>query len=171
MSLPRRRALRIESDKVIDDSGVVHDVRLAIAEIPWVTAIKYEPNHQYITQGRCPVVPWEVLSTFVRHHPESYLAIFRGYKTPNRYMDLDGRRYWMTSSGGRGGGVLMLNRCLFTDSEPPRRLDQGAKPRLDWSGPPWMPDGSPWPPWYQPGPDGVHRYVASLDPYRGRRRQ
>ena len=61
-----------------------------------------------------------------------HLAYFRGYQRPNRYWDFDGRRYWRTSSGGPGGVTHMLNRCLFSDAEPPRRVDQGAQPWHAW---------------------------------------
>ena len=159
--------LHIDGDWVVDEaSGAALDVRAAIKQIPWTTATKYPPPHQYVLQARCPVDPWRALAFYVRHHPDSYLAYFRGYRTPNRYLDLDGRRYWMTSAGGAGGRVLMLNRALFEDAEPPRRLDRGGVPILDWEGPPWGLNGSPWPDWYQKGPDGQYHYQRRLDPYR-----
>jgi hypothetical protein len=162
--------LRVEGEQVISDDGQVYDVREAIAEIRWVAAFKYPPAHSYAVRGRGPDAPWQVLSIFVRHSVDSYLAYFRGYQRPNRYVNLDGRRFWVTSSGGPKGGVTMLNSGRFEDAEPPRRVDEGGQPILDWQGPPWSLNGSPWPLWFQPGPDGRHVYVPALDPYRGRRR-
>lgn len=162
--------LRVDGEHVISESGVLFDIREMIDAIPWVTAFMYPPPHAYVVRDRCPAVPWQVLSVFVRHSPDSYLAYFRGYQRPNRYVELDGRRYWATSSGGPGGGVMMLNRGRFEDSEPPRRVDDGAQPILDWQGPPWELNGSPWPRWYERGPDGVYRYRRDLDPHRPKSR-
>ncbi len=61
--------------------------------------------------------------------PDSFLAYFRGYQRPNRYWEApDGLRYWRTR--------FELNRCTLDSVEPPRRVDQGAKPIRDWVGPP-----------------------------------
>jgi hypothetical protein len=67
-----------------------------------------------------------ILDIAIAKHPDSYLAYFRGYQRPNRYWDFEGRRYWRTANGGPRGITHMLNRCLFSDAEPPRRVDQGA---------------------------------------------
>lgn len=34
-----------------------------------------------------------------------------------------------------------LNRCTPDSVDPPRRVDQGATPILDWDGPPHAPNG------------------------------
>ena len=162
--------IRPEDNAVVDSSGVVYEIREAILAIPWVQARMYVSTspHDYIVQARCPVTPWAVLSCAIARHPESYRAYWRGYRTANRYLDMDGRRYWRTSAGGPGGFVMMLNRSRLEDAEPPRRVDQGAKPAESWSGPPWELDGTPWPAWYVQGADGVFRYRMSLDPFRRR---
>ena len=166
-----RSQYRIEGDQVIDQNGVAHDVHEVVLNIPWVKAVKYPPAHEYVVEARCPDELWAIISVFVRDNAASYLAYFRGYQTPNRYLDFDGRRYWLTSSGGVGSRVMMMNRTRFSDCEPPARVDQGATPRHNWIGPPWMPDGSPWPSWYRQGPDGKYVYVAELDPYPVRNRK
>lgn len=133
--------------RVVDvETGDVHDLEEAIAATRWVTAVKYPPPHQYAVLGRTPMLAWDVIATVIRHHPASYLAYFRGYQRPNRYLDLPGHRYWRTSSGGAGRRVThMINRCTYDSAEPPRRIDAGAVP-IDWDGPPWDLYGSPWPP-------------------------
>jgi hypothetical protein len=151
---------------LVDASGRPYSLADAIDEIPWITAKMYPPPHQYVVFGRCPVEAWDVLATAIAKHPDSYLAYFRGYRRPMRYLDFAGRRYWRTASGGRGRVTHMLNRSSFEDAEPPRRVDEGATPAENWSGPPWEPDGTPWPNWWVPGEDGIYRYDARLDPFR-----
>jgi hypothetical protein len=100
--------------------------------------------HQYVVLGRCPVVSWDVLNSMIAQSPDSYLAYFRGYQRPTRYWDNreDGHRYWRTSSRGSWGGVThMLNRARLDSTEPPRRVDEGARPIRPWIGP-WAPNGS-----------------------------
>jgi hypothetical protein len=43
---------------------------------------------------------------------------------------------------GLVGRTRELNRCEPDSVEPLRRVDAGAKPILDWDGPPWAPDGN-----------------------------
>ena len=153
---------------VVDSDGEVFDIREAIDLIPWVNATMYPPPHQYVVQRHCPAIPWMVLAMAIAKHPASYLAYFRGYAKPNRYLEIDGHRYWQTSAGNAGALVLMLNRATFESAEPPRRVDQGAKPAQNWIGPPWDVNGSPWPSWYTRGPDGRYHYNRALDPNRNR---
>jgi hypothetical protein len=163
-----RLRLRVdERGRVVDEEGKVYSVRDAVRNIPWVKAVKYPPPHQYVVFERCHVTDWEVVNTAILQHPDSYLGWFRGYQKPNRYWDFEGHRYWRTSSYDHGTTTHMLNRGRFEDAEPPRR-DGPAK---SWDGPPWELEGTPWPEWYVRGRDGVHRYVASLDPYVGRKRR
>jgi hypothetical protein len=130
-----------------------------------VTARQYPPPHQYVVEARCPAPEWAVLDAAIATSADSYLAYFRGYQWPMRYWEFEGRRYWRTSSRDPGRGVThMLNRCLFEDAEPPRRGDQGAVPIADWQGPAWELNGSPWPDWWLPDAEGVHRYHRDLDP-------
>jgi hypothetical protein len=166
----RLRLLIDDQQRVVDrDSGEVYDLTEAIERVPWVNEKMYPPPHQYVVLGRCPIDAWDILATAIAKRTDSYLAYFRGYRRPNRYLDFKGRRYWRTSAANKGGLTHMLNRAWFADAESPRRVDQGAKP-IDWEGPPWDVFGSPWPAWYVPGPDGVYRYDRSLDPYRRRTR-
>jgi hypothetical protein len=147
-----------EEDRVVDDSGRVYDLGEAILATNWVTATRYPPPHQYAVLGRTPIEPWDVIATAIRGRSDSYLAYFRGYRRPNRYLDLPDHRYWRTSSGGTGGRVThMLNRCTYDSAEPPRRLDEGAVP-IEWSGPPWDVYGAPWPPGWRYD-DAIDRWV------------
>jgi hypothetical protein len=169
-SRDERLRLRVADGRVVSDTGEFYDLREAIEQVPWVKAKMYPPPHEYVVFGRCPTLPWEVVSCAIAKDPDSYLAYFRGYQRPMRYLDFEGRRYWRTASRGAGGVTHMLNRCLFDDAEPPRRVDQGAVPIRDWVGPPWELNGSPWPDWYVKGPDGLYRYQADRDPFRRRSR-
>lgn len=164
--------IRLVDGEFVDEAGNSHDLRAAIEEIPWVTAKMYAATaaHEYVVFGRCPILAWDVLATAIAKHPDSYLGFWRGYKRPMRYFEWDGRRYWRTASSRPGGITSMLNRARFEDAEPPRRLDEGATPAPSWSGPPWEPDGTPWPSWWVLGDDGVYHYNARLDPYRRKRR-
>jgi len=148
-----RPRLRVEDGEVRDESGRVYDIRDAIEALPWTTALPSSgAPHQYCVLNRSPVEAWDVLATAIARHPDSYLALHRGYKKPQRYWEFEGRRYWRTSAGSRAGGItMMLNRCLL-ESDTPRRVDQGARP-IEWDGPPWLEYGSPWPPgWIYEGP-------------------
>jgi hypothetical protein len=125
----------------------VYDVAAVAARLPWrleggakkKDQVPDMPRHEYIVRGRGDDADWDVLYYVVGKHPDSYRAYFRGYLSPMRYLELgDGYRYWVT--GVRG--ILMLNRCTLDSVEPPRRVDQGAKPRYDWDAiVPYFPEG------------------------------
>jgi hypothetical protein len=119
-------------------------LRLAINRLPWKDAVLYPPPHQYVVLEWCDPDAWDVLDTAIREQPDSFLAFFRGYQRPMRDWEFEGRRYWRTSSTAYGPLTHMLNRCALDSVEPPRRVDDGAEP-MPWEGPPWMPNGSPWP--------------------------
>jgi hypothetical protein len=128
------------------DSAEVYDIVAVAARIPWVkfrgeTVPPTMPAHWYVVLGLCAEVDWSVLAFAIANHPQSYLAYFRGYRTPNRYLELgDGYRYWRTKLHG----THMLNRCTPDSCEPPRRVDQGAGPETDWQGPQWWPKDLRW---------------------------
>lgn len=151
-SRPLKLNLEFCERQVVDvDTGEMYDVAAAAARIPWVkflgeTVPPTMPAHWYVVLDRCAEVDWNVLAFAIANHPESYLAYFRGYRTPNQYLELaDGYRYWRTSLHG----THMLNRCTPDSCEPPRRVDQGARPETDWQGPPWWPKDLPWSEGYQ----------------------
>jgi hypothetical protein len=144
--------LRAEGGGVASETGAIYGFAEAAAAIPWVTAKLYRPAHEYVIYAKCPVVAWEVVSTAIARHPDSYLAFFRGYLRPNRYFEHDGRRYWRTSTGR----VHMLNRSRLEDSEPPRRVDEGAV-AIDWAANPSFEYGGGWPEWQVLGEDGWYR--------------
>jgi hypothetical protein len=128
------------------DTGELCDVAATAARIPWMkfrgeTVPPTMPAHWYVVLGKCAEVDWNVLAFAIAKHPDSYRAYFRGYRTPTRYLELDdGYRYWRSKLQGSH----MLNRCILDSCEPPRRVDQGAKPEANWQGPPWWPKDLPW---------------------------
>ncbi len=137
-------------------------VREAIERLPWRTALPADgmAAHQYVIVGKCPGDAWDALDGEIRDNPESYDAYFRGYPWPMHYWEFEGHRYWRTSARR---SVHMLNRCTLDSVEPPRRVDQGAEP-VDWSGPPWAPNGTAWPTGYVRGPGPAHYRGMVYDP-------
>lgn len=152
---PRRPALprlRLVADRVVDvETGEVLDLEAAIAELPWIRQRCPFMPHEYVVKPQAPRLAWAIVATWLDRHPASYLALWRGYQRPMRYLEhLDGRRYWRT-----GKQVQMVNRASSSE-EPGRRVDQGAVPIAGWPGPPWVPaesthlyfrtsDGKWWP--------------------------
>ena len=125
----------LDSHTVRAEDGSEFDVIQAIGQLPWVDQTCPLMPHQYAVLFKSPDLAWRVLDAMVRWNPLSYRAYFRGYSTPNRYWEApDGLRYWRTG--------MMLNRCTPESVEPPRRVDQDAKPIRNWEGPPWAPNGS-----------------------------
>jgi hypothetical protein len=143
--------LKLHGDKIVNsDTGEEYDVLAIAKRLPWQPYKRkwkdyppYMPPHEFVVLGKCDYADWDVLYYACTKHPKSYRAYFRGYPTPMSYLELaDGYRYWPTRLG-----VLMLNRCTLNSVEPPRRVDQGAKPikPKDWKAPPWLPQGNGWP--------------------------
>jgi hypothetical protein len=154
----RRQSLSLQFDdqlRIVNaDTGEVYDVAAVAARLPWrmeggraPRPQPTMPRHEYIVRGRCDDGDWDVLYFAVQKHPGSYRAYFRGYLSPMRYWELgDGYRYWVTAIRG----VVMLNRCTLDSVEPPRRVDEGAKPRRDWDAlVPYWPEGY-WAPFGSP---------------------
>lgn len=105
-----------------------------IDTLPWVDQLCPFMRHQYAVRSRSPVGAWDALAAVIRDSPDGSLAYFRGYQRPNRHWDgPDGLRYWRTR--------FELNRCTRDSVEPPRRVDEGAQPVPNWTGPPHAPDG------------------------------
>ena len=159
-------AFIIEGDEVVEVStGTRYDPARTACRLHWVEALAGGgmPPHQYVVFGYPPPQAVRVLLTVIK--VRGYNAYFRGYPSPMRYVELgDGLRYWRTVLNR----THMLNRCTLDSVEPPRRVDQGAKP-IPWDGPPWAPYGSPWPPGYVEDSPGRWVYRPSLDPRRGYR--
>ena len=166
MTLTRETQNRylLDGDNVVDPDGTRHGIEWAIGQLPWRDALPGGgmPAHQYIVIGQATQPAADVLSCTIRDHPDSFDAYFRGYQRPMRYLELGDRRYWRTSLHG----THMLNRCTLDSVEPPRRVADGAGP-IPWVGPPWAPNGSPWPPGYVPVANGNWVYDKKADPRQG----
>ena len=127
---------------VDDEIGLVFNVQAVAERLPWrhsvVTAEPTMPPHMYVILGKFDITDRDVLAFAIAKHPASYLAYFRGYRYPMRYWEMGQHRYWRSAIGK----THFLNRCTLDAVEPPRRVDQGAKPRLDWNAlHPWWPEG------------------------------
>lgn len=157
-------ALHLIGPNVVGPDGATHSVRAAIERLEWRSSLPGSgmPPHQYVVLGACDPLAADAVLCLLRQSPTSFMAYFRGYRYPMRYVELDGWRYWRTALNG----AHMLNRCTLDSVEPPRRVDEGAKP-IAWDGPPWAPYGSPWPPGYVEVAPGRWAYESKLDPRRG----
>jgi hypothetical protein len=144
MAARQRPPLVFEDGRVINAvTRAPYDLEEAIAVTEWITARPGTmPAHQYSILGRTQTWAWDVIATTIHWHPDSYLAYFRGYQRPMRYLDLPEHRYWRTAARNERGVTHMLNRCTFDSVEPPRRVDEGAGP-MPWSGDPWDLPGAP----------------------------
>jgi hypothetical protein len=150
--------LELRSEKVVNsDTGEEYNVAAVAARLPWRAQQTgksswedyppYMPPHEFVVLGKCDYADWYVLYFACMKHPASYWAYFRDYPSRMRYWELgDDYRYWPTALRG----VMMLNRCTLDSVEPPRRVDQGARPikPKNWGAPPWLPQGNGWPPRY-----------------------
>ena len=126
----------MQRDEAVDPDPVHIEVGIldAIRVLPWVGQLCPLMPHQYAVLRKSPLWGWCGLDAMIRDSPDSYIAYFRGYQRPNRYWDgPDGLRYWRTR--------FELNRCTPDSVEPPRRVDEGARPIPNWDGPPWAPSG------------------------------
>jgi hypothetical protein len=92
------------------------------------------PRHCYVVLANFSAVERQtadVLEYVIENHAASYPAFFRCYSWPSRYLEPgDGFRYWRS----RIGAKWFVNRARPEDSEPPRRVDEGATaiPRCEW---------------------------------------
>ena len=139
MAVEKRESLAFRGRRVVNvDSGDVYDVAAAAARIPWVkfrgeTVPPTMPAHWYVVLGRCADVDWNVLAFAIAKHPESYLAYFRGYRTPNRYLELDdaiatGERSFMEHTCSIGARRTRASRRgELTREQRPRRIGKGRR--------------------------------------------
>jgi hypothetical protein len=115
------------------------------------------PPHQYVLVGGLPNAQLEachMLEFIVDRHPEAYLAYFRGYQHPTRYLEFGGFRYWRSRQPDRS----FLNRARLDSCEPPRRVSDGARPipPEQWGAKyPWWPQGSGYGEWRREGAEWV----------------
>lgn len=153
---------------VIDEQGRSHEFAALAAALPWrqTELAPHEPRmpaHEYVVVNKLADELREVarlLKFVLDKHPASYRGYFRGYRTANRYLEPgDELRYWESWLRRRGGGgVSFLNRTRLDASEPPRRVDEGAKPipAVEWgAGQPYWPQGSGYGQWKKEGGEWV----------------
>jgi len=146
-------------------SGEIHELSQVASRLPWRDSVlaPHEPRmpaHQYVVVQRTVLEDCRILEFIIDHHPETYGAYFRGYQHPTCYLEVDELRYWMS----RLNEKLFVNRSRLDSCEPPRRVDQGARPipREEWRAKPWFPQGSGYGEW-KPGSG------ESSSSYRARR--
>jgi len=71
---------------VRDTDGREYDVLQAIAALPWVRQLCPLMSHEYAAMYKSDRTAFDVAATMVSsRNPGTYLAYFRGYRTPNRY--------------------------------------------------------------------------------------
>jgi hypothetical protein len=146
-------------------TGEVHEFGELAALLPWRDNVlaPHEPRmppHQYVVVedlGDDELAACRMLELLIDDHPESFLAYFRGYRTPFRYLEIgDGHRYWRS----RIRATSFVNRCRLDSSESPRRVDEGAEPipRGEWGAKyPYWPRGSGYGEWEREGGSWVFR--------------
>jgi hypothetical protein len=134
------------------DSGEVYEFDEAAARLPWRNNVlaPHEPRmpaHQYVVVQSAVLEDCRILEFIIDHHPETYSAYFRGYQHPTHYLEVGGLRYWRSSLNRR----WFVNRCRPDSCEPPRRVDQGARPipPEEW--------GAKYPSWPQGSGSGAER--------------
>ena len=131
----------------------IHTFQSLAAQLPWRdnSLAPHEPRmppHQYVVVNNLSPGEQDVcrmLEFVIDNHSESYLAYFRGYMTPTRYLEVDGLRYWRSRTR-----VWFVNRARLDSVEPPRRVDEGAKPipPEQWGAKyPYWPQGSGYGEW------------------------
>lgn len=124
----------------LPDGGFLRLIK-AIERLPWVPMLCPTMPHQYIVSGWRDVEATDLAAilAMIRHSPDTRLAYWRGYQTPNRYWHApDGFRYWTSPAYNRA--EFVLNRTNEMDDTRP--VDQGGQPIKNWRGCPWEPQGS-----------------------------
>jgi hypothetical protein len=136
---PRRLKLNLEltgDGRVRDvDTGTVYDPVAAAEALVWrQQGGKHRPEvfdprihmplHCYVVWAAGHEPYFSVLAFAISKHPKSYMAYFRGYQNPMRYLELAGLRYWSSAIHG----AQMVNRCTLDSVEAPRRVADGARP-------------------------------------------
>jgi hypothetical protein len=129
---------RIEGERVLIGS----DRRLSLEELgvmaerlPWVAAkVFIMPPHQYVVEGKLQDdearETFEALRYACAHHPASWKAFFRAYKSRNRYLVIGDYRYWYTQIRA----ARMMNRCdRDSELENTRGRPRGAGVRMHGS--------------------------------------
>ena len=157
--------LQIEGNYNIKDldSGRLFEWSTVVSGLPWRhnQLAPHEPRmppHEYVLRDWCEgeqAVLYEVAGFVIDSSPKSYDAYFRAYQGPMKYMEVGTEpgdfRYWRTSNLQPGGGMKhFLNRCHLDSVEPPRRVDQGAKPipLREWgTSEPYWPKGAGFGEW------------------------
>ena len=129
-------------------SGVLHEFDSLVAQLRWRNNAMPPreprmPAHQYVVVRGLAEEDLAICRMFgfvVEQHAESYDGYFRGLRYPSRYLEVgDGWRYWRVWIARRP----WPHRQRLDTSEPPRRVDEGAKPipPHEWGAVPYWPQG------------------------------
>jgi hypothetical protein len=129
-----RRTVRLADNRLLP-------LTEAIDRLPWVPMLCPTMPHQYVVSGWGAVEPTDLAAilAMIRDSPDTRLAYWRGYQTPNRYWHgPDGFRYWTSPAFSKA--EFCLNRT--DDVDDTRAVDDGEQPIKNWGGCPWEPQGS-----------------------------
>ena len=105
------------------------------AKLPWVIPnVFIMPPHQYVVESKLETEDerkaFEALRDSCAHHPKSWKAFFRAYKSKNRYMEIGEHRYWYSQIGA----ARMMNRSYRESEVENIRGGQGDRAVKNWSG-------------------------------------
>lgn len=129
---------RIEGERVVVGSGrslSLEELGALAEKLPWVEAnVFIMPPHEYVVEGKLQHEDaretFEALRYACAHHPSSWKAYFRAYKSKNRYLVIGGHRYWYTQIRS----ARMMNRCDRDSELENTRGGQGERAITKWTG-------------------------------------
>jgi hypothetical protein len=131
----------IDGDRICAETGRVFSLAEvgSLAEgLPWVTAnVIIMPPHQYVVEMKLATERdrdiFRLLEYTCAHHPATWRAYFRAYKTRTRYLIIGRHRYWYSQIHA----ARMLNRCGESSELENVREGAEAKPVKNWQGSPY----------------------------------
>jgi hypothetical protein len=92
------------------------------------------PPHEYVVEAKLQSTEeretFEGLRHACEHHPSSWRAFFRAYKSKNKYLVVGSSRYWYSQIGA----ARMMNRCDRNSELENIRGGQDARAIRNWSG-------------------------------------
>jgi hypothetical protein len=129
---------RIEGEHVVIGSGrklSLEELGALAERLPWVAAqVFIMPPHEYVVEGKLrddeARETFEALRHASAHHPSSWKAFFRAYRSKNRYLVIGDHRYWYTQIRA----ARMMNRCDRESELENTRGGPGDRAITKWSG-------------------------------------